>query len=161
MRTTTSKTLLLILLLTPAALSAPAQKHVPDRNARLIRNIRGRVEAQGCGCHFQFLNEDRNSNHYLFFEDFSEESPLMNINGGNVRLKLVGSSEPSGGVKKKGERFSRSYMSGNVKVRIDFVTTSVCAANDESCESTGYDVTVMVMKGGREQTVKAVGGCGC
>ena len=161
MGTTTSKTLLLILLLATVALSALAQKRLPERNAGLIRNVSGAVEVQGCGCYFQFPNEGRNSNRYLFFEDFSEESPLMNIDGENVRLKLVSSSEPSGGVPKKGERFSRNYVSRGAKVRMDFVTTSVCAPNDEACESTGYDVTVTVWKGGLKQTVKAVGGCGC
>jgi len=161
MRTVTSKTLLLILLLAPAVLSAPAQERLPDRNAGLIRNVSGAGEVQGCGCYFQFPSEGRNSTRYLFFEDFSEESPLMNIDGKDVRLKLVNSSEPADGIAKKGERFSRNYVSGDVRVRVDFVTTSVCAPGDEACESTGYAVTVTVVKGGRKQTVKAVGGCGC
>jgi hypothetical protein len=85
----------------------------------------------------------------------------MNIDGSDVKLKLISSSEPSGGVRRKGERFSRNYVSGGVRVRMDFVTASVCAPNDEGCESTNYDVTVSVRIGGRRQTVKAVGGCGC
>jgi hypothetical protein len=157
----TSKTLLLILLLAPVALSALAQKRSPERNVGLIRNITGAVEVQGCGCYFQSPNKARNSNRYLFFEDFSEGSPLMNVDGKDIRLKLVSSSEPSGGVKKRGEGFSRNYVAGEVKVHMNFVTTSVCAPNDESCESTRYEVTVSVSKGGRKQTVKAVGGCGC
>jgi len=161
MRIATPKTLLLILLLNPAALPVVAQRRSPERKAGLVRNVSEAGEIQGCGCYFQFPSEGPRSNRYLFFEDFSEESPLMNIDGKNVKLKLVGSSEPSGGVKKKGERFSRNYVSGDVKVRMDFVTASVCAPNDEGCESTNYNVTVTVWKGGRQQTVKAVGGCGC
>lgn len=161
MRTATSKTLPPILLLAPITLSALAQKRSPDRDAGLIRNVSGAVQVQGCGCYLQFPNEDRSSNRYIFFEDFSQESPLMNVDGENVRLKLVSSSEPSDGVKRKGDRFSRNYVSGDVKVRLDFVTASVCAPKDESCESTGYDVTVTVWKGSRKQIMKAAGGCGC
>jgi hypothetical protein len=163
MRIVTSKMMPIVLLLALTVPSIVAQKNLPAKktsNVSLIRNISGAVDVQGCGCYFQFPSEDRRSGRYLFFEDFSEESPLMNIDGENVRLKLISSTEPSEGVK-RGGRFSRSYVSSNIKVRIDFVATSVCAPNDEACESTNYDVTVTVIKGSRRQSVKAIGGCGC
>ena len=161
MRNVTTKISLVTLLLVMAASLISAQKRPVARKAQLIRNISLPAEIQGCGCYFQFPKEDPNSNRYVFSEDFSEDPPLMNIDGENVRLKLVSSSEPSDGVSKKGQKFSRNYVSGDIRVRMDLVTTSVCAPNDESCESTGYDVMITVSKGLRKQTVKAVGGCGC
>ena len=51
----------------------------------------------------------------------------MNIGGRDVKLRLVGSTEPPNGVQeKKGEQFSRWYASGAVKVRMVFVAESVC-----------------------------------
>ena len=84
----------------------------------------------------------------------------MNIRGKDVQLRLVSSTEPAHRVIKKGDRFSRRYLAGGAKVRIDFVTTSVCEPNDEQCESTSYDAIITATQHDRKQTVKAVGGCG-
>jgi hypothetical protein len=118
--------------------------------------------ADSCGCYFRLANEDGNSERYVFFEDAREGAPLMNIGGRNVRIRLVSSTEPTEGVKRKGERFSRRYASGDIKVRMGFVATSVCPPPyDPECAANSYDVTLTVIKGTRRQTVKAVGGCGC
>ena len=41
----------------------------------------------------------------------------------------------------------------DISVTSTYVVTRVCAANDEDCESTGYDATFVVKKGKRVQTV--------
>ena len=118
--------------------------------------------ANGCGCYFRPVGEDASSNRYIFFEDASEGAPLMNIGGRDVRLRLISSTEPPGGVGRKGERFSRRYAAGNIKIRMSFVATSVCPGSyDPECVGNSYDVTLTASKDTRRQTVKAEGGCGC
>lgn len=60
-----------------------------------------------------------------------------------------------------GSRSSATYASGHIKVSGTYAVTRVCDPNDESCESTEYDVTFVVKKGRKSQVVKAVGSCGC
>lgn len=67
-----------------------------------------------------------------------------------------------GSVRGKGERFSRRYASGGVKVRLDFAATRVCPPQyNPECVANSYDVTLTATAGTRRQTIKAVGGCGC
>ena len=127
---------------------------------RLIGNV-SKV-ADGCGCYFKLEGEGGSSERYVFFEDATLGSPIMNIDGRHVRLRLVSSTEPSGGVSRKGGRFSRRYAARGVKVRMEFVTASVCPPPyDPECVANGYDVTLTATKGSRRQTIRAVGGCGC
>ena len=161
MRFTASKYLLLTLTL---ALSTPvlmAQMKPSARitDTKLIGYVSG-VEVAGSGCDFQLAGESRSSRRYIFFEDDSDGVPYMNIDGRNVRLKLVSSTEPYRRAERKGDRFVRSYASGDVRVRMAIVVTSVCAPTDEGCEFTGYKATITISKGNRKQTVNAVGGCG-
>ena len=160
MRVITSRHLLLALTLVLSASVIVAQQgaHVPA--AKLIGYVSG-AKVEGSGCDFQLAGESRSSRRYIFFEDDSDGVPYMNIDGRDVRLKLVSSTEPYRRAERKGERFTRSYTTeGGVRVRMDIVVTSVCAPNDEACEFTGYKATITVSKGSRKQTVKAAGGCG-
>lgn len=138
----------------------PAIQRVSIRrgnNSRLIGSIK--KVAEDCGCYFRSSGES--SERYIFFED-ADEPPLMNIGGRDVRLWLISSSEPTHGVQKKGERFSRWYASGDIRIRMSFVATSVCPESyDSECAANHYDVTLTASQGARRQTVKAVGGCGC
>ncbi len=162
MRIILVKQISLILLLSFSTSALLAQRKPGGRvpNSRLI----GRVNrmADGCGCYFRFANEDWSPERYVFFEDVSQGAPLMNIAGRDIKLRLVSSTEPSTGVTRKGERFSRTYASGDIKVRLGFVATSVCPPPyDPECVANSYDVTLTTIKGTRRQTIKASGGCGC
>lgn len=127
-------------------------------NSRLIGSIN--KLADDCGCYFRSAGES--SERYICFEDATEEAPLMKIGGREVWLRLINSTEPSGGVRRKGERFSRKYASGDIKILMSFVATSVCPGTyDPECAANHYEVTLTARKGARRQTVKAVGGCGC
>ena len=132
----------------------------PRRAPALIGNIEGAVDDSSCGCNFRFPS-DRNARRYVFFEDFSADAPVMNVGGHDVKLALARTTEPDAGVRRKGDRFSRWYTSGKLKVRMDFVATSVCAADDEQCEGNSYNVTISAREGDRRQTLRVVGGCGC
>lgn len=132
-----------------------SSRRVP--NSQLIGSIK--KVADDCGCYFRSAGES--SERYVFFED-ANEPPLMNIGGRDVRLWLIVSSEPTDGVQKKGEQFSRWYASGDIRIRMSFVATSVCPGSyDSECAANHYEVTLIASQGARRQTVKAVGGCGC
>ena len=103
--------LILMLVFSTPALLAQRKSGGKFPNDRLIGNISGLTIADNCGCYFHLPNEDTNPEGYVFFEDDSEV-PVMNIGGRNVKLKLISSTEPPDGVKRKGERFSRRYASG-------------------------------------------------
>ena len=151
-----------MLLLSTTELLAQRRSGERIPNTRLIGHVSGVTVAESCGCYFKFPNEDKNSERYVFFEDASKESPVMNIGGRNVKLKLISSTEPPDGIKRNGERFSRRYVSGSIKIRMDFVATRVCPPPyNPECVANNYDVTFTAVKGGRRQTLKAVGGCGC
>ena len=152
--------LILSLIISTHAPSVQRESGGRVPNARLIGNI-SKVAA-GCGCYFRSAGEDASSERYIFFADASEAAPLMNIGGRDVRLRLISSTERPGGVRRKGERFSRRYAAGDIKIRMSFVATSVCPSPyDPECAANNYDVTLTASKGARRQTVKAVGGCGC
>ncbi len=142
---------------------APAIQRKSSRralNSKLIGNVN--KVADDCGCYFRSAGEVERSEPYIFFEDATEEAPLMNMGGRDVRLRLISSTEPPGGVQRKGERFSRRYASGDIRIRMSFVATSVCPGPyDPECAANHYEVTLTASKGARRQTIKAVGGCGC
>ena len=164
MRVTVFKISFVVLALCCSAPAASAQGRSGkrDANARLIGNVSGAAVAEGCGCYFRAASADRDSERYVFFEEAGQEAPLMNIGGRDVKLRLVGSTEPPDGVRRRGERFSRWYASGAVKVRMVFVAESVCPPPYKpECVANSYSVTVTAVEGKRRQTIKAVGGCGC
>lgn len=161
-KTLASKRALLISAIFFGSLVSPGSNLVwpQGKSGSLSVGIVSGVHVEGCGCYFKFPLESGDSERYVFFEDFSEKSPVMNIDGRNIRLKLISSTEPNRS-KRKGERFNRTYGAGNLRVRINFVVTSVCAPNDEQCESDSYNATIIVTRRNQKRTIKVVGGCGC
>ena len=83
----------------------------------------------------------------------------MNIDGKDVNLKLVGTTNESDW--EVGARSYKRYKANGIAVRIDFVVTRICKPGDEQCESTDYDATFTVTKAGRKRVIKAKGVCGC
>jgi hypothetical protein len=158
----TVKRILLTLMLLVLSHTLFAQRKPYGRvsNTRLIGSVK--KVADSCGCYFRSANEHGNSERYVFFEDGTKGLVLMNIGGQNVRLSLVSSTEPPGGVSRNRERFSRRYASGDIRIRMDFVATSVCPGPyDPECVGNSYEVKLTAIKGSQKQTIKAVGGCGC
>ena len=152
----------LVLFCSAPAVSAQGRSGGRVSNARLIGDVSGATVAEGCGCYFRAASAGRDSERYVFFEEAGREAPLMNIGGRNVKLRLMGSTEPPNGVRRRGERFSRRYASGGIRVRMDFVAESVCPPPyNPECAANSYSVTVTAVEGRRRQTIKAVGGCGC
>jgi hypothetical protein len=114
----------------------------------------------GCGCYIKPASASRNSNLYFFLAEIvnpNGQRRWMNIDGRVITLNLVGSTEPSKR-KRRGSAFTETYRSGDVTARITYVVTSPYRPGGEVEK---YSVTIIVTKGNRSQTVKAVGECGC
>lgn len=153
--------IVLILGLLTIQMARPAQ--APPR--RLVGNLKNNSLADGCGCYFQFRGTPENANRFIFFssiEDDGNKTAWMNIAGQDVKLKLEKLSGPLWTERERvGSRSTVRYAAGDVTVNGTYVVTRVCRPDDESCESTEYNVTFVVKKGARSQVVKAKGGCGC
>jgi hypothetical protein len=127
-----------------------------------VGDIRDPSVVEGCGCYFQLPAEHRKkrSDKYVFMEEIGDEGAWMNIDGRDMKLKLIGSTK--GWVGGVGTRSHERFRASGIAVRVDFVVTGVCRPDDESCESTDYDATFTVTKAGRKRTIiKAKGICGC
>jgi hypothetical protein len=122
--------------------------------ANRIGNIQNTRAIQGAGCSFQRKGDQG----YVFWSAF-ENSALMNIDGKDRILKLVGdnSNTVSG---KLGSRSTVIYKSGKTTVRIDRVATRVCRQGDQECESISYNGTLKLNIGDRQQVVAVEGVCG-
>lgn len=110
----------------------------------------------GCSCDLSFGNDS--SRRSVYSAEIDEKSAWMNIDGRDVRLKLVNSVASTGRIR-KGWHSSKTYVAGNITVRIDRTATKVPTREGE--EVTEYAATITVSQSNRKQTVKAVGGCGC
>ena len=129
--------------------------------SRLVGNLMGKNLVDGCGCEFQFRGTKRNSEKYMFAESIEAKnsSPWMNIDGRDVVLRVI--KDWKLGKERVGSRSVRKFAAAGISVTATFIATRVCAAADESCESSDYNATFVVKKGGRVETVKAFGTCGC
>jgi hypothetical protein len=88
-----------------------------------------------------------------------DDSALMNISGRDLRLKLIAEERPSGAAT-LGERWTATYQSGKVIVKILWITTFACPVDVARCEVTRYAVSFKVRNGDRQETLQAVGDCG-
>ena len=132
----------------------------------LVGNLKNSAVAEGCGCYFQFRSTPDSAERYILFssiENDGNETAWMNIDGRDVKLKLQKKSGPFWIQQRErpGKRSTVKYVVENITVNGTYITTKVCPRNDESCESTEYNVTLVVKKGARSQVVKAKGSCGC
>jgi hypothetical protein len=138
---------------------------VPAQNASkrsFVGYVTDEAIVGGCGCYFKFRRTPQKVDRYLFASSIEEDvTALMNIDGSDVKLKLVKGMEPKGTQERVGSRRRETYVAGEITVTGNYVVTRVCAPNDENCESTDYDVTFQVKKGSKSQLVKASGYCGC
>jgi hypothetical protein len=159
-----AKLLIHFVVATGASMSVIAQEGVSSAKAPLppkIANLKDTSVVDGCGCYFKFPGEwkQKQSDKYIFMEGIDDEGAWMNIDGKDVNLKLVSSSNRS--VWGVGSRSYKRYRALGITVRINNVVTRVCKPGDEQCESTDYDATFTVTKAGRKRMIKAKGVCGC
>lgn len=95
---------------------------------------------------------------FIFLSDFDHRA-MMNINGQDVLLRLVRSTETQDKLN-VGQRTIFWYTSGSISVRVDYKLTHVCEPDDEKCETFGYSATIRVRLGSASKSVAAEGICG-
>jgi hypothetical protein len=113
-----------------------------------------------CGIYFQLAEDYKSHNEKYIFDGDLGGAGLMNIDGRDVELKMVDSDQPNREMK-VGERFSKTYVGGNLNIRVDYVVVEVCDPNDEGCEVTRYNATITIDRNGAKGQVKVRGLGGC
>lgn len=114
----------------------------------------------GCGCYFKSPSAAKNSSSAVFLAEIANPNvnrAWVSIDGRVTTLNFVSSTRRSGR-ERRGERFTETYRSGDVTARVTYVVTK---PSPPGGEVTKYAATVVVTKGTRSKTVKAVGECGC
>lgn len=137
--------LLLAILLIPFA-AGYAQ------TAPKIGKIKGNHGGE-CDCILQLPAKSYPST--IIFQADGGEAGWMNIDGKDVKLKLVSKTELPRRVR-KGSRFNEKYQAKDLTVKIDYVVSE-----EPGEEVIGWNATVTVTKNNRTRTIRVVGGCGC
>ncbi len=122
----------------------------------MISYIKNEDLVDMCGCSFEHITRERG---YTFASDPVVETAWMNIDGVDINLKRTyfkGSK-----VFRIGSRYTEIFEAEGVKAVLVKVVSRICKPYNPECETTGYNVTIMVTKDGRKQTVNAKGQCGC
>ncbi|MGB7208646.1 MAG: hypothetical protein WBD27_08300 [Pyrinomonadaceae bacterium] len=125
--------------------------------AIVIGNLRNTDVVQGCSCS---LRKTKAYGQYAFLCDYEKKFAWMNIDGRDVKLNFVGTTQKQRRTRAErlGDRFTDTWRSGNLTVSINHVVTDAAAPGEEVTE---YGVMIKVSRDGRTQTVKGFGDCGC
>jgi hypothetical protein len=119
-----------------------------------------KVGIDGCGCSLALNAADLRKGRYVFLQDEGEPA-YINLDGKNLKLESVDSSDTKSIPEKVGDRSWETYFAGNVKVRIDWTVTRVCDPKDEGCEVTNYKAVMTITRKTQKAIVKTIGLCGC
>jgi|SRR5215510_1969816 len=114
----------------------------------------------GCGCALALNAADLRNHRYVYIQGMDEPA-YINLDGKNVELEPVDSSNKINIPEKIGDRSWETYVAGDVKVRIDWTVTRVCDPKDESCEVTYFKAILTVSRKGQRTIVRTIGHCGC
>jgi hypothetical protein len=122
-----------------------------------IGNIKNTNVVEGCSCSLQMR---KTSNRYVFLSDYEKRSAWMNIDGRDIKLSFVSTTEKRRATRpaRKGDRFTDRWSGGGVEVKIDYVVTAPMTRDKEYVD---YGVTITITKNGKTQIAKASGNCGC
>lgn len=113
----------------------------------------------GCGCSFARNKTDLRQRRYIYSESMGEPA-YINVNGKNLKLHPVASSE-TGGKEKVGKHSWETFTADGLKIRLDKTVTWVCPPKDEACEVTYYKAMLTVSGKGQTITETLTGMCGC
>jgi hypothetical protein len=139
-----------LLLAGTAALAVAAD--VPKR----LDVLKYGARVQGCSC---TLYAEGDSRRPLFQSEYRGDPAWANIDGRDVKLKLVDDTAPR--VWHKGTRFARVYAAGADRIRVRFLVSTSCERNPE-CDGYGMRGSIALSStGGKSETVQGEGGCGC
>jgi hypothetical protein len=96
---------------------------------------------------------------YIFLAEWDEPEALMNIDGVDVSLQVIGdvATRPT-----RSGSLVKNYRAPGIDVQGTYTVTWDCSQSDsESCEVTKYRATYEVSKNGLSQTLQATGEVGC
>lgn len=159
--TTLLAPLILLFALTLTHSQTPKQPNVTAADPKI--GVIKKPLADGCGCTLQLPEDYRKHNERaVFLHDYSD-TVQMNIDGKDVRLKLI-SESPEPQKVKVGSRRKEIYSAGKDRIEIEYVVTKTCPSKDDRddwCEATWYSATITVIRGKQSQQIKALGLCGC
>jgi hypothetical protein len=152
--------LLLLVSFLSGTVSAQELKPKAKPDAALIGTLK-RLHNYGCDCKLQSVKAARRNlgRNYLLQSDLGATLAWMNIDGKDIRLKLVYASSATNGVL-LGSRSYKKFSSRGISVLIRYVVNAVCAEENPDCDEVGHIATISVNKNGRRQTIKAIGMCG-
>jgi hypothetical protein len=115
-----------------------------------------------CGCSFQFASTKSKHSDTTFLQWDVEDNGTIRIDGKLIRLKASHvRSEMKGSIASIGDKDTFRLRGGHIDVVVDCTAVQVCAAQDDSCESTEYEAKVTVKSPGGTSTLNATGACGC
>jgi hypothetical protein len=130
--------------------------HPKTQKKPMIGYIKDEDLVDMCGCSFEHITSERG---YTFASDPVVETAWMNLDGVDINLKRTYSRGSK--VFRIGSRYTEVFEAEGVKAVLVKVVIRICKKPSPECETTGYNVTITVTKGGRKQIVKAKGQCGC
>jgi hypothetical protein len=135
---------------------AASKNHTP-----VIGNLNRLHKTYGCDCKLQTFSEARKDSlsKFVFQSDMAATPAWMNIDGRDVSLKFIYASPATNGVL-LGSRSYKKYKAKGVSVLIKYVVNAVCPEENPDCDEVGHIATIIVSKGGRRQSIKAIGMCG-
>ena len=148
---------LLFLLLVPSAQfgqrspagKTPSTSGRVDSKESMIDSVQRKHIVSDLGCRY-FLKSD--PTRVVYYDDFGGNI-WMNIDGQDVKVKLIRSLSSPRGQVGKGRRTISSYVAPGVKIGIDTVVTR------SEYEGSEYAGILTVTKGSRQQKLKVVGSC--
>ena len=144
-----SSSLLVALAVVPA-LEAHSQE-------RLVDTLRDQRAVWGCS--WSASSPDVGQG-FILLAERDESLLLMNIGGTDVRLALDAGSD-TGSPSRVGDRLTKTYSAPSIRVEATYTATWMCPPGAEGCEVTRFDVTFVVTKGDRTETVQGTGEVGC
>jgi hypothetical protein len=155
------------LFLIPLIFIIPTNSCMPQNKINSLPVTVGYVSdanvVDGCGCSFYWPGEENKEGAKSIFSSDFGEIVWMHLNGKDIQLKLIKSTESEKNVK-KGGRYFQIYQAGDMTIRVDCHVTWTCEADmpdSESCEITHYDLKITFSQNTRQKIIYAKGVCGC
>lgn len=147
---------LVVLVSSPTLIAQPKPTTMSQARLRLGYVKNGDI---GCGCSFARNQTDLRKRRYIYSESMDEPA-YINVNGNNLKLYPVASSETDG-AEKVGQQSWETFTAGNLKIRLEKIVTKICDPNDESCEVTYYEARIIVNSKRQKISEPLIGLCGC
>jgi hypothetical protein len=140
-----------------SGLSLPGSQGASKRTLT-VGVVADQEEFHESGCELLLSPDSYSSERYVFMSHFNGQA-VMNIDGHDLRFKLVRSTD-SQKEPRKGDRSRYWYASGSITVEVDYTVTGICPPDDESCEVIYYRAIIHISSGPLKKSIVAHGLCG-